>query len=127
MTLSGKGPLWTALVLVLSVCGEAQELRGRSTGTVKDTSGAAGPGATVTAPRAAPLQPPPTTTRDVGTYQFPALPSGTYTLAFESGGFQTLRREGIRVLLSTTLAVDAQLEMAGRTETMVITGESPVV
>ena len=38
-----------------------------------------------------------------------------------------MKREGIRVLLNTTLTVDAQLQLAGVQEALTVTGESPAV
>ena len=105
----------------------AQELRGRITGVVHDNSGAVLPGVTVTASSPALIQPQTTTTGADGTYRFPALPSGTYTLSYEMSGFQTVKREGIRVPLNTTLTVDAKLAARGLQEALTVTGESPTV
>jgi len=104
-----------------------QELRGRLVGTVTDNSGAILPGATVTASGSALIQPQTTMSASDGMYRFAALPSGVYTLTFEAAGFRTLRREGIRVSLNTTLTVDAQLPLASVSESVTITGESPTV
>jgi hypothetical protein len=105
----------------------AQELRGRINGVVTDNTGAVIPGVTVTATSSALIQPQVQVTGDDGTYRFPALPSGVYTVTFEVSGFQTLRREEIRVGLNQTLTVDAQLQISTLQETVTITGESPVV
>jgi hypothetical protein len=115
------------LMLVLPLLAGAQELRGRITGEIIDNTGAVVPGVTVTASGPALLQPQTTTTGDDGIYRFPALPSGVYTLSYEAKGFQTLRREGVRVLLNTTLTVNAQLAVSGVQETVTISGESPTV
>jgi hypothetical protein len=105
----------------------AQELRGRVVGTVVDNSGAVLAGVTVTASSPALIQPQTTTSGPDGTYRFPALPSGTYSINYEMNGFQSVKREGIRVLLNTTLTVDAQLQLAGVQEALTVTGESPAV
>lgn len=106
---------------------QAQELRGRITGVVHDNSGSVVPGANVTASGPALLQPQTTQTGSDGSYRFPALPSGSYTLTFELTGFRTVKREGIRVTLNTTLTVDTTLELAQLAEAVTITGESPAV
>jgi outer membrane receptor protein involved in Fe transport len=115
------------LVALCAGAASAQELRGRIVGTVTDNTGAVLPGVTVTASGPALIQPQTTTTGPDGTYRFPALPSGLYTLRFQINGFQTARREGIRVLLNTTLTVDAGMQLAGVQETLTIEGESPTV
>jgi hypothetical protein len=69
-----------------------------------------------------------TATTDVdGSYRFPALPPGTYNLAFELSGFQTLRREAIVVTTGSTFTIDVDLQIATVSETVTVTGESPVV
>jgi hypothetical protein len=50
-----------------------------------------------------------------------------YDVTFELAGFQTLKREGIRLGLNQTLTVDGQLQLSSLQETVTITGESPVV
>jgi outer membrane receptor protein involved in Fe transport len=118
-----------AALLVCAVASTAtgQELRGRLDGEVRDNTGAVLPGVTVTVSGPALLQPQTTVTGGDGTYRFPALPSGLYTVTYEMGGFQTLRREGIRALLNTTISVNVQLQISGREEVLTVTGESPTV
>jgi len=104
-----------------------QELRGQLIGQITDPSGSAVPGVVVTAASPALMQPQSTTTGEDGTYRFPALPSGNYTLTFTKSGFQTVKRVGIRVNLNTTLTVDAQLQVSSLTEELTVSGESPIV
>lgn len=123
--------LWSCLLIVLvalaAVQIQAQELRGRITGVVRDNSGSVAPGATVTANGPALIQPQTTSSGADGSYRFPALPSGVYTLTFELTGFRTVKRDGIRVTLNTTLSIDTTLEVAQLAEALTITGESPAV
>src|SRR5437667_370831 len=120
-----------ALVFALAGAGAraaaAQELRGRITGVVTDNTGAVLPGVTVTAAGSALIQPPTAVTGPDGTYRYPALPPGLYSVTFELSGFQTLKREEIRLGLNQTLSVDAQLQLSSLQETVTITGESPTV
>ncbi len=71
----------------------AQELRGRIAGVVTDDSGAIVPGVTVTATSPALIQPQTTTTGSDGSYRFPALPSGLYTITIS---FRASRRSSAR-------------------------------
>jgi carboxypeptidase family protein/TonB-dependent receptor-like protein len=105
----------------------AQELRGRITGVVTDNTGAVLPGVTVTVAGPALIQPQTTVTGGDGIYRYAALPPGLHTVSFELAGFQSLKREGIRLGLNQTLTVDAQLQLSSLQETVTITGESPVV
>ena len=116
-----------ALILALAAPAAAQEFRGRINGSVKDNTGAVLPGVTVTATSPALIQSQVSVSDADGSYRFIALPAGVYTLAFELSGFKTLRREGIRVVINTTLSVDAQLEIATLEETVTVSGESPLV
>ncbi|MGH9334340.1 MAG: carboxypeptidase regulatory-like domain-containing protein, partial [Vicinamibacteria bacterium] len=125
-----SGRFWTCLVVALAVAGStagAQELRGRIDGVVTDNTGGVLPGVTVTASGPALIQPQVTITGSDGSYRFPALATGVYTLVFELSGFQTVRREELRVGLATTITINTQMPLAGVEETLTITGESPVV
>jgi len=118
------------VLLVIGLTAErsaAQELRGRMTGVITDNTGAVLPGVTVTAAGPALIQPQITVSGADGTYRYAALPSGLYTVTFELSGFQTLKREDIRLGLNQTLSIDAQLQLSSLQETVTITGESPVV
>ena len=118
------------VVLVIGLTAEsstAQELRGRITGVVTDNTGAVLPGVTITVAGPALIQPQTTLTGGEGQYRYPALPPGLYTVTFELSGFQTLKREDIRLGLNQTLSIDAQLQLSSLQETVTITGESPVV
>ena len=116
-----------ALVLGLALPAGAQELRGRITGVVSDNTGAVLPGVSVTVSGPALIQAQTTVTSADGSYRYPALPPGLYTVSFELSGFQTLRREEIRLGLNQTLSVDVQLQLSSLQESITITGESPVV
>jgi outer membrane receptor protein involved in Fe transport len=123
--------LRVAGVLVLSLALpaglQAQDFRGRINGTVSDHTGAVLPGVTVTVTSAALIQPQLQITGAEGDYRFPALPPGLYDVMFELSGFQSVKREGIRVVINQTLTVDQQLQVATLQETVTVTGESPVV
>ena len=115
------------VALVGASTSAAQELRGRITGLVTDNTGAVVPGVTVTVTSPALIQPQTTVTAADGSYRYPALPPGLYALTFELAGFQTVKREAIRLGLNQTLSVDAQLQISALAETITISGESPVV
>src|SRR4029453_17475564 len=55
------------------------------------------------------------------------VPPGDYTLVFELSGFATVRNEGVRVSLGFTATVNAEMKVASLNESVVVTGQSPVV
>jgi hypothetical protein len=97
------------------------------TGRVADNTGAVLPGVTVTASSPSMLGVQTAVTNDQGTYRFPAVPPGTYTLTYELPGFNTLRREGIELRLGFTATINVDLQVASLQETVTVTGESPVI
>ena len=115
------------LLLVLPALSHAQDFRGRINGTVTDNTGAVLPGVTVTAASPALIQPQVQVSGAEGEYRFLALPPGVYDLTFELSGFQSVKRDGIRVVINQTLTVDQQLQVATLQETVTVTGQSPIV
>ena len=105
----------------------AQLEQSRFVGTVTDEQGAVLPGVTVTATSPALIGSQTTVSEANGRYQFPALPAGTYTLAFDLAGFKTIKREGVVLRLGTIITVDMQMQIATLEETVTVSGESPVV
>lgn len=47
-----------------------------------------------------------------GSYRFPALPPGAYSMGFRLEGFKPLSRTGIKVALETTTTVDVPMDVA---------------
>jgi hypothetical protein len=96
-------------------------------GKVADASGAIMPGVTVTLTSPRLLQPLTAVSSATGTYRFPGLTVGTYTVKFELAGFKTLVREGVRVEIGANVQINAALEISTVQETVTVSGESPVV
>jgi len=117
-----------AIVLMLLVAVPAwAQTTGSITGTVTDNSGALLPGVTVTATSPALMGSQTAVTNEQGVYRFPSLPIGTYDLKYQLAGFGTLNREGIIVTVGFTATVPVQLAVATVSETITVTGASPVV
>src|SRR2546430_2127487 len=125
------------VVAVLAACllasthafaqGGGASTTGSINGKVVDSSQAVLPGVTVTvaSPSLMGVQ---TAVSDAGgNYRFPALPPGTYTVTFELPGFNTLKRENIQIAMGFTAAVNVELAVASLTETVTVTGDSPVI
>ncbi|MGE3278163.1 MAG: carboxypeptidase-like regulatory domain-containing protein, partial [Vicinamibacterales bacterium] len=112
--------------IAMAVPAGAQD-QGRLTGTVTDAQQATLPGVTVTAVSPALIGTQTAITETDGSYRFPSLPPGRYTLTFELSGFQTLKRENIVLGLGQTLNVDMAMPLATLEETVTVTGEAPIV
>ncbi len=125
------GLLTVMSALVFTVSAFAQGGGASSTGTIQgrvtDAQGAVLPGVTVTATSPALLGQQTTVTSETGNYRFPAVPPGTYTVAYELAGFNTVKREGISITLGFTANVNVELALASLQETVTVTGESPVI
>ena len=97
-------------------------------GTVRDSSGAVLPGVTVEAASPALIEKVRSAVTDAtGQYRVEDLRPGTYTVTFTLPGFNTFRREGIELTGSFTATVNVELNLGAVTETVTVTGESPVV
>ena len=120
--------LWLVLgALVLAPAVSSAQQTGEIFGKVTDTSGAVMPGVTVTLTSPVLLKPEVATTSETGTFRFPLLQVGSYTVKFELTGFRTYIREGIRVEIGFNAQVNASLEVSAVQETVTVTGESPIV
>ena len=98
------------------------------TGIVKDTSGAVLPGVTVEVTSPDLIEKVRTATTDGdGQYRIIDLRGGTYTVTFSLPGFSTVRRDGIQLAGTFVAGVNAELKVGALQETVVVTGESPIV
>jgi hypothetical protein len=97
-------------------------------GTVRDSSGAVLPGVTVEASSPALIEKVRTAASDgSGQYRITDLPPGEYTLTFSLSGFNTVKRQGINVSGTGVVPISIELAVGTLTETLTVTGESPLV
>lgn len=121
-------PISTIVCVLFAAVAAAQGPNsGAVSGTVTDSSGAALPGVKVTAISPA-LQGEETfVTNEQGNYRFPSLPIGVYKFTYEVSGFATLVRDQITVSLGFAATLNAQMGVASQQQTVVVTGEAPLV
>jgi hypothetical protein len=97
-------------------------------GVVKDSSGAVLPGVTVEATSPVLLEKTRTAVTDAtGQYRIPDLLPGKYTVTFTLTGFSTVKREDVDVTGGGVLSINADLKVGSVSETITVTGETPVV
>jgi hypothetical protein len=102
--------------------------QGVITGVVKDSSGAILPGVTVEAASPALIEKVRTAVTDgTGQYRIENLRPGSYSVTFTLQGFSGVKREGIELTGSLTLSVDADLKVGAVSETVTVSGETPII
>lgn len=119
--------LWIAvLMLVARVILAQTPTTGLLTGTVKDPSGAVVPNAKLTLLSAAGEERT-ATTGEEGSYRFPLLPPGVYTLKVDTTGFQPYQATGITIRITETTELSPSLVVAGAASSVDVTEEVPLV
>jgi len=118
--------LASLIVNIPSTAG-AQAVTGTLLGNISDSSGAAVPGATVTATEVETNTSRSVVSNETGNYIFSSLRNGTYTVQAEVQGFRKVIRQNVRVDVNTTMRVDLVLELGQVTEAVTVSAETPVL
>lgn len=109
------------LVLVFAGVTVAQQVTGSISGTVKDSSGAVVPNATVTITNTDRNQVVRTIKSDsLGAYTAPLLPLGNYAVSAEANNFKKATVTGIVLHVNDKLTVDLTLEVGSTSETVTV-------
>lgn len=96
-------------------------------GTVRDSSGAAVPGAQLTARNMQTDETRTTVSQADGSYRFDALPVGRYEVHAEHEGFQTEVRSGLLLEVTQEAVVNITLQVGQVQQTVSVTAEAPLV
>jgi len=112
-------------LFLLAPLAPAQSLLGTVTGSVLDEQGGALPGVAVrllgkTGSRSA-------VTDSEGSYRFPAIDPGTYSVEASLAGFTPQRQDNIVVTIGKTATVEFRLKVGGQSETVDVVAEAPIV
>ena len=105
----------------------AQAVTGTILGTVTDATGGVMPGATVTLKHEGTGLTRVVVTDNAGEFTAPALPTGKYTLSAELSGFKTVALSNIDVGVDQRVRINVKLEIGTVSESVTITGQSPLV
>ncbi|HZL51067.1 MAG TPA: carboxypeptidase regulatory-like domain-containing protein, partial [Terracidiphilus sp.] len=109
------------------VAGMGQATSGSVSGTVHDASGAVVPGATVTISDVAKGTKSVTRTDSVGSYAFPSLLPGTYTISVEMTGFKRSVQANFPLDIDQKADLDIALQTGGTSETVEVTAAPPLI
>ncbi len=105
----------------------AQTTFGMIAGQVTDSTGALLPGATVTVVNTRTGETRVAVTNAQGLYRAANLSPSTYEVRVELGGFQTVIQRGIELSVSETLTIPIKLQIDTLKESVVVTGQSPLL
>lgn len=116
--------LCTLLVSSFSLFAQSS---GRIVGVVRDSSGAAVPGASITATNTQTSLSEIRTSGEDGTYSFPLLPVGSYQLEVSKDGFQKVLRQGLTLAVNDNLTVDVVLNPGAVADSITISAATPLL
>jgi hypothetical protein len=108
------------LVLLLGTAGalQAQTASGQITGTVRDATGAVVPNAKVTLLNQQTGLTRDTVTNETGSYTFPLLQVGVYSVTAEQHGFRSAKQSDIHLNVDQVARIDLELAVGATTETV---------
>jgi len=115
------------LMAFTTVTASAQQTTGTILGRVLDDQGASIPGATVSATNPATGFNRTSVSDAEGVYRLSALAVGRYELIAELPGFTSISRKDVVVNVGQTLTLDFTLRVAAVAETVIVTGQSPLI
>lgn len=126
-----RGLAILALPILAIVLGPTSErVKAQTTGTIYGTiveaAGAAVAGASVTVQNLGTGMRRTHSTEANGSFNFPLLPVGRYSITVEASGFKTYREE-VQLRVEDNLRIDLKLEIGEVTEEVFITTEAPQI
>jgi hypothetical protein len=130
---SKPGPVFGILLVVfaglafLSPPANAQVLYGSIVGNVRDPTGAAIAGATVTVTQQETQVTRKTATDQSGNFTLPTLSPGDYSITISAPGFKGYSNAHVPVTLNNISRVDASLEVGEVNQTVEVSGEAPML
>src|SRR6266566_4475620 len=113
------------LALCLPLTTHAQKSTGTITGTVTDPSGAVVPGVSVTLVNDRTGASRTTTTNEQGSFSFPELDAGTFTLTVNKAGFKKLTEKNVELHVADVTTLNVTMQVGAASETVTVEA-SPV-
>ncbi len=130
MNTRSKALRWVALSFLLLFglhLSHAQTNQGQIAGNVVDSSGAAVPNATITAKSESTGSVYNAVSTSAGSYRFPSIQLGRYTVTATGPGFKSSESTGVEVRVGTVSALDITLSAGGTTETVTVAANAPAI
>src|SRR5580765_105931 len=115
------------LFLVAPAVAVAQETRGSIEGVIKDSTGGALPGVTVSVKQLATNAVVTSVTDATGVYRFPSLQPGPYMVTATLTGFNPQKMEKVDIIVGQILRINMNMTVAGIAVSEVVHGETPLV
>lgn len=112
------------VALLIPMSARSQELRGKITGRVVDSNGAAVPGATVTITDLARAGTTTLTTNSDGLFEAPYLLPGNYQVLVEATGFKRSLQDKVAVAINETRTLSITLDVGTVQETVTVTADT---
>src|SRR5712692_1997658 len=114
------------LVCAAAASVAAQQFTGGVRGAVRDANGVI-PGVAVTLTNEATNVAREVVTNDVGQYNFPAVPPGTYMLKTQLTGYKSYESRGLTIGTQQFITLDIVLQVGALEESITVTGQSPLI
>jgi hypothetical protein len=127
MKLKAVVTIFSLFLVLCSLAFSQSRETGAIVGTVIDEEKTPLPGVTITLQSPSLMGVRTTITAADGSYRFPALPPGTYTLKAELPGFKKVVEENIRLSTTIRLTVDLTMKLAAVAEEVTVIAKSPTV
>lgn len=105
----------------------AQETRGTILGTVKDASGGVLPGMSVVVTNEETNVTNQAVTNERGSFEFPYLLPGTYSVTVQTDGFRRFTRRGLSLSVNNRVELPIALEVGSVTDEITVTAETPLL
>ena len=119
--------IWILGLVCLARVAQAQSTGATLQGGISDPQRALLPGVTVVITNTETGFTRTVVTDERGWYRAPALPPGPYELRAELQGFGSVVRSGLTLTIGQEATINLQLELATVQETVMVTGETPLV
>jgi hypothetical protein len=116
-----------ATLLLTSWVSLGQEYRGTISGMITDQSGAAIPGAKITATETGTGTKSATISEATGAYTIPFLAPGQYTITAEAPGFKEFVRKGVTLSAGEHPVIHIQMQLGTMNQSVTVTAESPLI
>jgi len=107
-------------LLVLAPSASAQKTSGTITGTVTDPSGAVVPSATVSVVSERTGAAREAMTNEQGSFSFPELQPGTYSITVNKAGFKKLSLRGVELHVADVTNLNLKIDMGAASETVMV-------